>query len=237
VWTAVASSPATWSGGSAARSSAPCPACPPCPAWTACPAWRVRRAVRPLAGQRQQDREDHQPRAVRGRHQERPDGEVQRPHAHPAPPGVAAAQQSEDPEPQQQRRHSPLQVRGGERRPHQHRQHGHAADGGGVTPGQGQERPPDGAARPLLQPQGDREQPAHPGVDPVHGPEEQEPHPGPGRLDHEKQNESEEASPPSSLTWCGRSPSSNSTRKRGSNAIPPSAPASSRVIHPRMPSG
>jgi len=51
-----------------------------------------------------------------------------------------------------------------------------------------------------------------------------------------KQYESDEASPPWSLTWCGRSPSVSS-RKFASNARPPSALASSFAIQPRMPSG
>jgi hypothetical protein len=47
----------------------------------------------------------------------------------------------------------------------------------------------------------DREQPSHAGVETVQGPEQRERHPGPERTGHDgKQNESDDASPPSSRT-------------------------------------
>src|SRR6185437_8477428 len=90
----------------------------------------------------------------------------------------------------------------------------------------------------LLQSERDREEPPHAGVEPMDGPEQRERHPGPDRTGHEgKQKESDDASPPSSRTWCGRMPSSRSTKNRGSNAMPPSGRVSSFTIQPRMPSG
>ena len=82
------------------------------------------------------------------------------------------------------------------------------------------------ALPPLLQPQGDGEEPAHPRVESVHG------------AGHAaKQNESEDASPPASLTWWGRSRSPVSVRKRGSSAMTPLGSTSILAIQPRIPSG
>jgi hypothetical protein len=52
-----------------------------------------------------------------------------------------------------------------------------------------------------------------------------------------KQYESEEASPPWRRSWCGRSPSGNSTNRSGSSVSEPSSPASSLTSQPLIPSG
>src|SRR5207244_8697783 len=109
---------------------------------------------------------------------------------------------------------------------------------GGMTRGHRHHRAPHRAPVPLLEPERDRKQPPHPRVEAVDGPEQRERRPGPELAGHDgKQNESEDASPPSSRTWCGRMPSSISRKNRGSSAIPPSGRVSSLTIHPRIPSG
>ena len=100
------------------------------------------------------------------------------------------------------------------------------------------QRPQHGAPGTLLHPQRDREQPAHRGVEPVIGAQQAQQDVGPERVHYRagKQYESDDASPPASRIWCGRSPL-NGTKNSGSTVSEPSAPASSLTIQPSIPAG
>ena len=80
---------------------------------------------------------------------------------------AVVVEQFVDTEQEQQRRGQPLQgLEGNKARAQQH-QHRGDRDGEGMTRGDGQQGQPDHLLTLLLQPQRQRKQPAHPGIEPV----------------------------------------------------------------------
>ena len=133
-----------------------------------------------LAAQPDQHRHQHQPRAVRRGHQERPQHQLARPDAHADPARVAEAggdlvggeaEQRRPPQRQEQplRDHQPE---------HADRDRGQS-DGQRVAEGDRPQRRRHRAQPPLLQAQGDGEEPAHGRVQSVEGAQGRQRQPGP----------------------------------------------------------
>jgi hypothetical protein len=121
----------------------------------------------------QQNRHDHQARAVGRRRKKRPDGQISKANLHADPTRVLMPHQGIDSKPNQDRGHGIAD--GCERQRHtEHRgsQH-HAADGQSVADRNGDERPRYCASLLLLHPQRHREEPPHPRIYSVVGAEEQ----------------------------------------------------------------
>src|ERR1700757_1929333 len=118
----------------------------------------------------------------------------------------------------------------------------YAADACRVADGNRDERSRYGTPLLLLHPERYREEPPHcridsmPGAEEQHHPEDSRSEPRNGHCLSEKQYESDEASPPSSRTWCALNPS-NSTKNFSSSFIPPFESTSSFAIQLFNPSG
>ena len=95
------------------------------------------------------ERHEHQAGAVRGRHERRPEGEITCIDRHAAEPRMARPHQAGEPEPEQQRRHDPLQRAVIHRLPRGEREQQRRAHRRRVSEGKRRERAPHGARAPL----------------------------------------------------------------------------------------
>ena len=143
--------------------------------------WETRQESRTCPGRSPGGTAVPSSRAVRTRHQERPDGQIPAVDAHSAIPRVPVTDQLPDAESEENECDNPLQQRRWQNLPGQYPHQNRHDDGERVAVGQREKRPPHGRRAFLLKAQGDRKEPAHAGVDAVPGPEEQQRRPGPQR--------------------------------------------------------
>ena len=114
---------------------------------------------------------------------------------------MTVSHQAKDAQSHQRDRHRPAQLprREGVAQAGRHGQR--QADRPRVTERERRQRAPERAPAPLLQRQGDGEEPPHARIESVHGAESHQRRLGADAGHAAKQNESEDASPPASLTW------------------------------------
>ena len=197
----------------------------------------LNRSVSLVGREPKQERQQHEAGAVARGHEEGPEGEIAEAHLHSASARMPVPRQAVEAEGEKDGRHGHLHRGQGKYPLGEAGERDDSADGRAMTDSQRRQGAPHRRAVFLLQPERDREKPAHARIDSVVGPQEKQRGPNPGiPFAHGKQKESVEQSPPSRRTWCGRS-SSTSRRKLESNAIPPAGLASTLTIQPLTPSG
>jgi hypothetical protein len=103
-----------------------------------------------VVGPEQEDRQEHQARAVRGRHEERPQEEIAEADPHADPPGMARPHQLQDPGADECARGQPLEDRDREAGPPDAEQEEGEPDRGRVADRDRRQGAPDGAPVPFL---------------------------------------------------------------------------------------